>query len=136
MEPINGPRHRLTYLPNLSLNIIKLTRRWWSSGVRRLVMILRAASSNLPLRLTPTSGHPGPPCYFWGGNDMAAAGLEGCLDPGLRPSARRRKSFELLYKIEWLTRTTLTTSLHPISTTDYILIENSSSVTDTLTEGV
>ena len=32
------------------------------------------------------------------------------------------KSFELLYKIEWLTRTTLTTSLHPISTTDYILI--------------
>ncbi|XP_013632409.1 PREDICTED: uncharacterized protein LOC106337846 [Brassica oleracea var. oleracea] len=47
------------------------------------------AGSNLPLRLTPTPGHPGPPCYFWGGNDVAAAGLEGCLGPGLGPSVNR-----------------------------------------------
>ena len=54
-------------------------------------MVLRAASSNLPLRYTPTPGHPGPPCYFWGGNDVAAAGLEGCLGPGLGPSVKKKK---------------------------------------------
>lgn len=47
--------------------------------------------------------------------------------------ARKRKAFEVLYKVEWLTRST---SLHPFSTTDYILLENSSAVTDTLTEGI
>ena len=54
-------------------------------------MVLRAASSNLPLRLTPTPGHPGPPCYFWGENDVAAAGFEGCLGPGLGPSVNKKK---------------------------------------------
>ena len=62
-------------------------------------MVLRAASSNLPFRYTPTSGTRAHPATFWGGNDVAARASKDVWAPAWDPRLKKKKKKKIMKSV-------------------------------------